>query len=226
MDATAARTLAPEAFRRLSAVVMMPVPSGLVRTSASPFLNANVAYDPIGVNDSRHRHPVLELFIDDRVPADDHRPRCADPFGPAVDNVGEYVENQLALGESHDVQCRFRLRAHRIDVAQCIGGGDLAERVGVVYDRGKEVDGIDDGEIGPKAKHSRVVGRLRADNHVRVFKRRETVQHLQQVGRAELARSTSRRDLLCEPHQLNLLASGDLRHHASTKTVVPLIALL
>jgi len=42
--------------------------------------------------------------------------------------------------------------------------------------------------------------------------RREAVQHVQQVGRAELGRSTGSGYLLCEPEELRSLAAGDLRH--------------
>jgi hypothetical protein len=45
-----------------------------------------------------------------------------------------------------------------------------------------------------------------------MLKRREAVQYLRQVGRAELGRSTRGGDLLREPHQLDLLAAG---HHFS-----------
>ena len=55
MDAIAARTLAGEAFCRLSAVVMIPVPSALVRTSASPGADADVANHAIGMHDAGNR---------------------------------------------------------------------------------------------------------------------------------------------------------------------------
>jgi hypothetical protein len=38
------------------------------------------------------------------------------------------------------------------------------------------------------------------------------VQHLQQVGRAELRRSTSGGNLLRQSEQLGLLATGDFSH--------------
>jgi hypothetical protein len=38
------------------------------------------------------------------------------------------------------------------------------------------------------------------------------VQHVQQVGRAELGRSTGRRDLLRQSDKFGFLAAGDLCH--------------
>jgi hypothetical protein len=45
-----------------------------------------------------------------------------------------------------------------------------------------------------------------------VRERREAVQHVQQVGRAELGRSTGCGNLLREPQQLRPFAARDLRH--------------
>jgi hypothetical protein len=45
-----------------------------------------------------------------------------------------------------------------------------------------------------------------------VFERREAVQHVQQVGWAELRRSTRRGDLLCQPQELRSFSTSDLRH--------------
>jgi len=49
-----------------------------------------------------------------------------------------------------------------------------------------------------------------------MFKRRKAVQHVQQVGSAELRRSTRRRDLLCEPEQFDSFTAGDLDHGAGS----------
>jgi len=47
-----------------------------------------------------------------------------------------------------------------------------------------------------------------------MFERREAVQDLQQVGRAELRRSTGGRDLLRQAQQLHALANRHLCHHS------------
>ena len=88
-------------------------------------------------------------------------------------------------------------------------GGGLTERIRVVDDRREEVHRVDDGEIRSKAEYSRIVGRLRADNQVRMFPRRKGVQNLQQVGGAELRRSTGCGHLLRQPRQLELLTPGN-----------------
>jgi hypothetical protein len=172
------------------------------------------------MHDTGHRHPVLELFIDDAVSAEDDGAGGSDPLGTAAEDVGEHTEIQLASRESDDIQCCHWVGAHCVDVAQGIGCSDLPEGVWVIDDWRKKIHGIHDRQVGPKAENSRIVGRLRADNQVRMFKRREAVQYLQQVGRAELRRSTGGGDLLRQPHQLGLLAAGDLGHMVTVHTLI------
>ena len=55
---------------RLSAVVRMPVPSGLVRTSRSPGRAAGVGEQPVGVHLADDREPEFRLRVVDRVAAE------------------------------------------------------------------------------------------------------------------------------------------------------------
>jgi hypothetical protein len=66
---------------------------------------------------------------------------------------------------------------------------DLAENVGIVHNRRKEIDRVDDGKIRPEAKYARVIGSFSSDDDVGVIKLGKAVQHVHQVGRAELSRS-------------------------------------
>jgi hypothetical protein len=59
-----------------------------------------------------------------------------------------------------------------------------------------------------------------------VLKRWEAVQHVQQVGRAELSRSTRGRDLLCQPRQLELLTAGYFHHRENSTTTTPAVQLI
>ena len=153
------------------------------------------------MNDARDGHPVLQLFVDDAVAADDDGPGRSHALGPTPDDVGEHVEIKLPFRKPDDVEGRDRLAAHRVDVAQRVGGSDLAERVRVVHDRREEIDGVDDRQVVAQAEYSRIVGRLGSDDQIRMIERREAVQHVHQVGRAELRRSTGRGYLLREPQR-------------------------
>ncbi len=184
-------------------------------------LDTDVANDAIRMHHAGDRHAVLQLFVDDGVPTDHHGARFPDPLGAAADDVAQNLEVQFALREPDNVQGRLRLAAHRIDIAQGVGRRDLAEHVRVVDDGRKEVHRIDDGEIRPETEYSRIVGRFRADNQVGRLERWEAVQHLQQVGRAELRRSTGGGNPLCESHLFEFLPARDFHHDESSVTAPP-----
>ena len=72
----------------------------------------------------------------------------------------------------------------------------MAKNIGVIDDGSEKIDGVDDGEVGPKTIHSRVVGGFRSDQHVDVVKLRQAVQNLHEIGGAELGSSTRGLDRL------------------------------
>ena len=56
--------------------------------------------------------------------------------------------------------------AHGVDVAESVGGGDLAELEGIVDDGREEVDSLNDSEIGREAVNGRVVAGFEADDAI------------------------------------------------------------
>jgi hypothetical protein len=175
-------------------------------------LHADVADHLIGMHDSGDGHAVLQLFVDDAVAADHDRACCPDALRSAVDDVGQHAEIELTFWERDDVERRSRSTSHCVHVAQRVRRSDLAERIRVVHNRREEVDGVDDRQILPQTEYPCVVGRFRSDDQIGMRERREAVQHVQQVGRAELGRSTSCGNLLRESQKLRPFASGDLCH--------------
>ena len=75
----------------------------------------------------------------------------------------------------------------------------MTKNVGVIDNGSEKIDGVDDGEVGPKTIHPRVVGGFRSDQHVDVVKLRQAVQNLHEIGGAELGGSTRGLDLLRQP---------------------------
>ena len=65
-------------------------------------------------------------------------------------------------------QRAHRPAAHGIHIAQRVGGGDLAEDIGVVDDGREEVDRLDQRQLRRELIHSGVVGCVEADEHIRV----------------------------------------------------------
>ena len=69
---------------------------------------------------------------------------------------------------SHDVERGDRTSAHREDVGERVGRGDLAVGEWIVDDRGKEIDRLHEGAIAIETENARVVGRWGTDEHVAV----------------------------------------------------------
>ena len=59
--------------------------------------------------------------------------------------------------------------AHGVDVAEGVGGGDLAEGVGIVDDGREEIDGLHQRQVGGDQIHSGVVGGVEADQDLGVM---------------------------------------------------------
>src|SRR5262249_4060967 len=86
--------------------------------------------------------------------------------------------------------------AHRVHVAQGVGGGNLAVNEGVVDDGGKKVDGLHNGQVVREAVHARIVVRLDADEQVRVGGLGQMAQDLRDPLWGQLARSAGARGVV------------------------------
>ena len=62
-----------------------------------------------------------------------------------------------AVGESHDIQRHLRHTAHGVDIAQRVGRRDLSEHIGVIYNRGKEIHGLNHRHLIVYAVHRRII---------------------------------------------------------------------
>src|SRR5688572_9163447 len=142
------------------------------------------------MNDSGDGHAVFDLFIDDAVTAYDDRATFPDFVGAAFEDFAQDLDVHLPLGKTDEIQTGLGLAAHSVDVAERIRRRDLPKGIGVIDNRGEEIDGVDDGKVRSQAKYSRVVRRLRPDQHIDVVELWQIVQNLHEVGGAELSGST------------------------------------
>jgi hypothetical protein len=94
VDGGRARSSSPTA-PRLRAVVMAPMPSGLVSTSASPARPPGVRDERARVDRARDREPVLRLGIVDRVPAREHSARRGQDVGAAAQDLAQHGAEAL-----------------------------------------------------------------------------------------------------------------------------------
>ena len=67
--------------------------------------------------------------------------------------------------------------AHRVHIAECVGGGYLTEKLGVINNRCEKIHGLHDGEIIGEPINRRVVAGFEADKHIGIELRRKTLEY-------------------------------------------------
>ncbi len=122
----------------MAAVVMMPVPRRLREVEGIAGAGAGLGEDLLGVDEAHDAEAVLGLLVDDGVAAGDEAAGLEHLVGAAAQDIGQDVLAQV-VGEGGHVQGQEHLAAHGVDVAHGVGGGDGAEGVGVVHQRGKKI---------------------------------------------------------------------------------------
>jgi hypothetical protein len=146
----------------LIAVEITPVPSALVKMRAIARFGAGVGEDLFRMDEAGDGISELGFVVANAVAAN-HGACGFDHFREAAgEDAFENVEIGL-LGKTHQGQRCERFSAHRVNIAQRIGRGDLAECVGIVDDRSEEIDGLNERLVGCDLIHSGVVGVVEAD---------------------------------------------------------------
>ena len=182
-----------------AAVVMTPVPMGLVRTSASPGLAPRVGDLLSGADEPCDGHAVLGFLVVNGVASDDERAGLPRLGGAAFENTAQDVFRK-ADGEADDVQCQQGPGTHGVDIAEGVGGGDLPERKRVVDYGREEVYGLDESEVVVEAVDCGVVRGADPDEQVRIVDWGQMAQDLRQVVRTELGGSASAIGQLGKPY--------------------------
>jgi len=104
-----------------------------------------------------------------RVPADHDAAGRGAALGAALEDLAQPGQLRvLVVGVADQVEGRARLAVHGVDVAQGVGGGDLAVGVRVVDDGREEVERLDERNLIGQAVDACVVVGLGADQQVRV----------------------------------------------------------
>ena len=131
-----------------------------------------------------HGEPVFQLRIIDAVAAHQQGPGLMNLIQAAGQDSQEHLFGHGLDGVADDVEGRQGPPAHGVHVAQGIGRGDLAERVGIVDHGGKKVHRLDQRDLGRQAIHPRVIRGLHADQQVGMGLDGQSLQNfLQNPGR-------------------------------------------
>ena len=114
----------------------------------------------------------------------------------AAENGPDDFSAWTVFGNAGDGQRRSRFAAHRVDVAERVGGGDLAVRIRVVHDRGEEINGLHQRGSRRPSVHTRIVRGPVVDKDAVVIRARNVTQHVGELACGEFARSTGAGDEL------------------------------
>ncbi len=119
------------------------------------------------VDGSRHGVSKLDIVVADGVAADDGAIRFFHLVEAAADDL---LENRRVafFGEAYDGKCRNRFSAHGVNIAERIGGRDLAEGEGIVDDRREKIYGLNKRKLLADQIHPGVVVGAEANEYVRI----------------------------------------------------------
>ena len=101
--------------------------------------SADIRDHPVRVDLADRDHPELGLPVVDRVPAEHERTGLLHLVHTAAHCLAQQLQHRLVAGPRHQVEHEQGRRAHRVEIAQGVGGGDGAEAVRVVHDGREEV---------------------------------------------------------------------------------------
>ncbi len=111
------------------------------------------------------------------MPAGQHRTGFLHLGRTARHDIGK--DGRVQTGrKTDDIERRFRLTAHRIDIAERIRGGDLAELIWIVHDRSKEVNGLDHRDLIRHLVDGGVVIGVKSHKQIVIFKFRQLAHNL------------------------------------------------
>jgi hypothetical protein len=106
------------------------------------------------------------------------------------------------LGDAHQVQRQLRLPAHGVDVAEGVGGGNLAEEVGVVGDRREKVYRLHQGQLVGDLVDRRVVALVKPHQQLGVAVDLDALQELGQHAGPYLGPAAGAAGQLCQLYRI------------------------
>ena len=167
-----------------------PVPSGLVRKTASPGRAPLLTQIAVGMDRADDREAVLRLGVADRVPAGEDRAGRANLLVGSREHGADELGRKL-LGKGRDREREQRRAAHGEDVVERVRRRDPAEERRVVDERREEVDREDERALVVEAIDGGVVRRVEADEEVFGLRRDEALEQLLEPRRGVLRRAAA-----------------------------------
>jgi len=110
-------------------------------------LGPGIGNDAVRVDESGHGKSVEGLGVLHGVSSGESTTRFRDLVGTAFENLVDGLEREEIGRHRDDIHRGDGLASHGVDVGKGVGGRDLPEEVGVVDDRGEEIEGLDQSQI-------------------------------------------------------------------------------
>jgi len=152
-------------------------------------LGADIFPDFTGMDGAGDGVAKLQFIVADGVATNDSAIRFRHFGEAAAENLFE--DRGIAIaGKRENGERRDGTAAHGVDVAERVGGGDLAEFEGIVDDGREEVDRLHDGKIRSEAVNGRVVAGFKTDKAIGIGLRREFIERGFEDTRAEFRGAT------------------------------------
>jgi hypothetical protein len=160
---------------------------------------AGVGDNPVRMNEAGDRETALEFHVLGRVTAGHDRARLAhlvpDPAQHRRDSLVADFTDRVA----DDAERGQRHAAHRVDIAQGIGRGNLTEGPRIVGHRREHVHSEHQRSFVIKLVDTGIVRRISADKQTRVGENGKLTQYLHQVFLTHLARSAGSARVVNQP---------------------------
>ena len=123
---------------------------------------------------SGHRKAVFHFGVGYAVAAHQRHPGLLYFVQSAPQNFLQDGDIHIPAGEADHIHRGYRPAAHRINIADGIGGGNLPETVRVVDNRRDKIDRLNNGDIIGNFVNAGIVQPVDASQHIRIWRRNKT----------------------------------------------------
>src|SRR5690606_33911248 len=151
---------------------------------------AAVARDQRRIRLADYAHAELRLGIVDRMSTNDGNARLERDIAAAANDVLEHAAAEQVTRKRDETECEQWARAHRVDVAECVGRGDAPEVVRIVDYGREEIDRGHQRAIGRNPVDGCIIRRARIHEHGGIVVGNQVTQNLRQLETSELTGST------------------------------------
>jgi len=156
------------------------------------YARAGIADDSLWVHRAGDEKAEFGLLVDDGMAAGNGDASLGADRRRPLEETRKRIVTQSLYRPGDEAQCIERLSAHRIHVAQRICRGNAAVIVGIVDNRRKNIDRLDQRKLIREPHDGCVIACSMSDENARIIRHRETCQGQTQICLADLGSAACR----------------------------------